>query len=161
LLIGDGGEQQARVPLGADAGELVALEPTTIELEGMLSTSLVDLNVTSAELRADDPVNHKQVEKDKLALTIHFDAVSRKSGNWTIFPDEFLLDLPSGSSLSVDGALLGGLPGSDTGAETADRYVRFLVDDPPAGSYVLHFLPNERWQGEDDPSDITLELELE
>ncbi|HUF52575.1 MAG TPA: hypothetical protein VMR52_02225 [Dehalococcoidia bacterium] len=161
LLVGDGGEQQARVPLGPGGGELIALEPSEPPLSGTISTSLVDLDFTSAELRYDDPVNHQQVDDEKQALTLNFDATSRRSGNWSIFAQEFSLTLPSGSTIAVDGILLPGLPGSDAGLTTPDNYVRFLVDDPAEGDYVLNFLPSDRWYAEGEPTEYNLEFTLD
>lgn len=161
ILVGDGDEQQAQVPLGPGAGELVALEPVDVPVTGTISTSLVDLNFTGGELRADYPSSHRQVEAGKLALTLNFDATSRKSGNWSVFPTEFALVQPDGSPIGVDAADLPSLPGSDAGIETQDLSLRFLVDDPPAdGTYALRFTPSDRFVTEGEPTEITLEFEL-
>lgn len=160
LIAGFGGDQQARVPLGPAGGELIALEPSEAPLTGAISSSLIDMNFTLAEVRADNPVNHREVEAEKLALTLNFDVTSRKSGNWSIFPLEFSLMLPSGSSVAVDGADLPGLPGSDDGLDTTGLYLRFIVDDPPEGTYTLRWVPPDRWIGEGDPAEETFEFEL-
>lgn len=160
LLVGSGDEQQARVPLGPGGGELVSLEPSEGPLTGALSISLLDLDFTSWELRADYPSSHTQVEAGKLALTLHFDATSRRTGNWTVFATEFSLMLPDGTAVAVDGYDLPGLPGSDVGLVTEDLYLRFLVDDPADGSYVLQYNPSEFWLEDGDPTEVTLEFDI-
>lgn len=160
LIVGFGGDQQARVPLGPGGGELIALEPIEAPLSGAVSNSLIDMNFSSAAVRADNPVNHREVEAEKLALTLNFDVTSRKSGNWSVFADEFALTLPSGSSVAADGADLPGLPGSDAGLDTTGLYLRFIVDDPAEGTYTLRWTPPDRWLGEGDPTEYTLEFEI-
>jgi hypothetical protein len=160
LLIGDGNEQQARVPLGPGGGELVALEPAEEPLTGGITISLIDMNFTTADVRADDLVRHSEAEPGQLLLTLNFDVTSRKSGNWSIFATEFALTLPSGSSVPVAGSDLPGLPGSDAGLETTGLYLGFVVDDPAEGTYTLRWTPPDRWLGEGDPAEATYEFEL-
>jgi hypothetical protein len=160
LLIGDGNEQQAQVPLGPGGGELVALEPAEEPLTGGITMSLIDMNFTTMDLRADDLVRHSEAEPGQLLLTLNFDVTSRKSGNWSIFATEFALTLPSGSSVPVDGSDLPGLPGSDAGLETTGLYLGFVVDDPAEGTYTLRWTPPDRWLGEGDPAEATYEFVL-
>ena len=160
LVIGSGSEHQARVPLGPGGGELIALEPSDAVLSETMSNSLIDMNFRSAAVRADNPLSYAQMEADKLAVTLNFDVTSYKSGNWSVFPQEFALTLPSGSSVAVDGSDLPGLPGSEQGLDSTGLYLRFIVDDPVAGTYVLRWAPPDRWIGEGDPAEYTLELEL-
>jgi len=160
LVAGTGDETQAHVPLGAE-GTLVTLEPTAPAVSGSLTMELIDLTFTSAELRADVPVNYTEVEDGKLALTINFDATSRNSGNWSVNATDFALILPGGSAAGADGAELGSLPGSEAGIDTPDLYVRFLVDDPPAGDYTLRLTPGSWFIGDDGVTEATFDFSLE
>lgn len=160
LVVGGAGENKAQVPLGPGGGELVDLAPSEPAVSGSISLQLIDLNVTSAELRADNPITYRELDEGKLALTLEFDVTSRKSGNWSIFANEFALILPGGSAAAVDGSDLSSLPGSDTGVDTTGLYVRFLVDDPPAGEYTLRFTPSDRWLSEGDPAEGTFTFDL-
>lgn len=160
LQVGAAGENQARVPLGAGGGELVDLAPSEPAVTGTISLELIDLNFTSAELRADRLSSYTEIDEGKLALTLNFDVISRKSGNWNIFANEFALVLPDGSGVAADGSELGSLPGSDIGTETGDLSLRFLVNDPPAGEYTLRFTPADYWFDETDPAEGTLTFEL-
>jgi hypothetical protein len=160
LLAGTGDETQAHVPLGAE-GTLVTLEPTQPPVSGSLTMELIDLTFTSAELRADVPVNYTEVEDGKLALTVNFDATSRKSGNWSVNATDFALILPGGSAVGADGAELGSLPGTDAGTDTPGLYVRFLVDDPPAGDYTLRFTPGSWFIGADGVTEATFDFSLD
>jgi len=160
LLVGDNDDQTARVPLGPGGGDLVALEPSTPEVTGVISLELIDFTITSADLRYDVPVNYEQVETGKMGLTLNFDATSRRPGNWSVFAQDFALQTPGGSSVAPDGVNLPGLPGSEDGLVTTDLYLRFLVDEPPAGAYTLRFLA-DRWTGEDGVTEGSLEFELQ
>lgn len=159
LVVGREGEQQARVPLGS-GGELVALAPAEVDLAGELSMELVDMVFTSADLRYDIPINYEQAPEGKIALTIHFDVTSRRDGNWSIFADDFALIVPDGTAIAADGSLLNALPGSAAGTTTPDNYVRFLLDDPPAGDYTLRFTPGDPFIGEDGVTEATFDFTL-
>jgi hypothetical protein len=150
LIIGSRDENQAQVPLGPAGGELIALEPTEPPIDGSISLELIDLNFHSAELRADRLTSYTEIEAGKLALTLYFEATSRRSGNWNIFPQDFALILPSGSAVALDGSQLGSLPGSDSGVLTSDLYLRFLVENPPSGEYTLRFTPGSWFVGSDE-----------
>ncbi|MEX0682947.1 MAG: hypothetical protein WD472_05790 [Dehalococcoidia bacterium] len=161
LLIGAGGEHRAQVPLGPDGGELVALEPSEPALSGAINLTMLDMTFTGASLRYDDPVNHSEADAGELLLTLYFDATSRRSGNWSLFAQDFTLATPDGSNLGADGALLPGLPGSDAGTDTKDLYVRFVVEEPAEGSYTLNWAGQDAWYAEGDPNPATFEFELE
>jgi hypothetical protein len=156
LLVGSGGERRSEVPLDPAAGELVTVEPREVEISGELSLELLDLEVTSGEVRADRPVDHTQVGEGELALTLDFDAVSRNDGNWTIRAEDFALSLPGGSSVVPEGAGLETLPGSDEGIRTDGMYLRFLIDDPAEGDYELRFTAPSWFVGDDDLAEATL-----
>jgi hypothetical protein len=160
LLVGSGEETKARAPLGAQGGEAVSLEPSEPAVSGELTMQLIGLSFTAAELRADIPVNYSEVEDGKLALTLTFDATSRKSGNWNINPQDFALILPSGSAVGVDGADLASLPGNASGVDTPDLYVRFLIDDEPAGEYTLRFTPGSWWLSDGGPEEARFTFNL-
>ncbi len=160
LLVGAVDENQARVPLGAQGGELVDLAPSEPAAPGNISLELLDLTFTSAELRADVLWNHTELEEGKRALTLNFDVTSRRSGNWNIHAQDFALILPSGSAVGVDGSELASLQGSDEGLATTDLYVRFLVNDPVAGEYTLRFTPGSWFVGEDGVDEVTVTFDL-
>lgn len=151
MLLGSADEQRVQVPLGPNGGELITFEPREIPLTGGISTSLVDMNFTSAVLRADYPDAHEQVEAGKLALWLNLDVTSRRQGNWNIFATELALIPPSGNSLPTQDGLFG-LPGSDEGLTTEDLSLRFLVDEPAEGEYTLRWAPPDPWLGEGDPA---------
>jgi hypothetical protein len=161
LVVGTGEENQALVPLGAQGGDLVSLEPSEPPISGSISMELIDLTFTSAELRADIPAGHREIEAGSLGLTINFDATSRRSGNWRINAQDLALILPGGSAVGADGAELAGLPGSDAGTDTSGLSVRFLVDDIPAGDYTLRFTPGDWFVGEDGVTEATFDFSLE
>ncbi|HEY5638738.1 MAG TPA: hypothetical protein VIW01_01660 [Dehalococcoidia bacterium] len=160
LLVGAAGENQARVPLGAQGGELVDLAPSEPPVSGTISMELIDLKFKSAELRADVLWNHTEVEEGKRALTLYFDATSRRDGNWNVFAQDFALIVPGGSATGVDRSELASLPGSEAGTDTNDLFVTFLVDDPAAGEYTLRFTPGSWFIGEDGVTEATLTFEL-
>jgi len=161
LLVGAADENQARVPLGAQGGELVDLAPSEPAVPDNISLELIDLTFTSAELRADVLWNHTEVDAGKRALTLNFDATSRRSGNWNIFATNFALILPGGSGIGVDRSELASLPGSDAGTDTTDLFVTFLVNDPVAGEYTLRFTPADPFIGEDGVDEVTVTFELD
>jgi hypothetical protein len=161
LIVGSGDERRSKIPLGSDAGELVTVEPRDVDLTGRLSVELLDLELTSAELRADRPVQHTQVGEDELALTLEFDAVSRKSGNWTIRANDFALTLPDGSSVVPEGSALEPLPGSDEGISTSGLSLVFVVEDPTEGDYALRFKVPSWFEGDDGITEDTVEFTLD
>ena len=160
LLVGESGENQARVPLGPQGGELVDLAPSEQPVPENISMELIDLTFTSAELRADVLWSHSEVEAGKRELTLNFDATSRKSGNWNLFATNFALILPSGSAIGVERSELASLPGSDAGTDTTDLFVTFLIDAPVAGEYSLRFTPADPFVGEDGVDEVTVTFEL-
>lgn len=161
LIIGSGDQNRAQVPLGPAGGELIALEPTEPPISGSISLELIDLTFHSAELRADRLASYTEVEEGKLALTLYFDATSRRQGNWNIFDQDFALILPSGSAVGTDWSQLASLPGSESGTVTTDLYVRFLVDNPPSGEYTLRFTIGSWFVGEDGVAEGTFDFVIE
>ncbi len=162
LLVGEGRERQASVPLGTGAGELVTLEPGEAPVTGEVSIELLDLEVVSATIRADMPIVYRQAPTGKLALTLDMQATSRKQGNWSLSANNFALVLPNGNAVAVDGSTLGNLPGQAGGLVTDGLYVRFLVDDPPRGTYSLRFTPPSWWlDGDETGEGLEFEFELQ
>ncbi|MBT8207778.1 MAG: hypothetical protein KJO18_05855 [Acidimicrobiia bacterium] len=158
LLIGDPSLSQARIPLNP-SGAATRLAPTTVPMSGVLSMQLIDLTFTGAELRYDKPDLHRNAPAGKQVLTLNFDILSRKGGNWNIFADNLALILPSGIAISAEGGV-NAIAGSDQGITTADQSMSFLVDDMPAGDYVLRFSPGSWFVGDDDVTDATFEFSI-
>lgn len=158
LIIGYSDETQAQVPLGE--GELISLEPSTQPVSGAIELELLDLTFNGADLHYDNPDTYSNVEEGNIALTLHFDAVSRASGNWNIFADNFALSIPDGSAVAPYSSQLGSLPGSDEGVPTQDLSATFLVPDPPAGAYTLRLTVGDWFVGNDGVNEGTLDFNL-
>ncbi len=149
LLVGRSDVNQAQVPLGPQGGELVSLEPSEPAPPGPLSMELVGLTFTSTDLRADKLASNRELESGKLALTLNFDATSRKDGNWSMLPQDFVLVLPDGTTAAPSASDLASLGGATGGVDTPDLSVSFLVDAPGAGNYTLRFQPGSWFVGDD------------
>ena len=161
LVVGAADQARAQVPLGPDAGALVALEPETVDVTGTLSVALLDMEVVGGELRWDVPQDHDQVEAGTRALTLSMTATSRKRGNWGTFADSFSLTTPDGTSVPADAAQLDSLPGNESGLTTQGQWVRFVVDEDVAGDLTLRMLLPDFWLGEDeDVAEASLEFTL-
>ena len=159
LLVGESGENRARVPLGAE-GEPTRLEPSEPSISGGAEMNLLEFALTNAVLRYDDPLTHRTLDEGTMALTLSFDVVSRKLGDWKLFAEDFSLDMPDGSSIAADGAELGSLSGSEEGLTTEDRFVRFIVDAEFAGEYLLRITPGEWFVVEDGPTEAEIVFSL-
>lgn len=160
LLVGSGEDKEARIPIGPEGGELIALAPTLPDVSGSIFMELIDLEFTSAELRSDVPANYEEVGPGELALTLDFDAVSRRSGNWNIRAENFSLVGPDGNALSVDGSGLQNLLGSEVGTLTPDHYIRFVIAEPAVGDYQLRFTPPDPFVGEDGVTEASFDFAL-
>jgi hypothetical protein len=159
LIVGGADVNQARVPLSG-SGDAVRLEPMAVDISGTLSMELIDLVVTGGDLRYDIPQRHRQAEAGMRALTLNFDVVSRNSGNWNVFDADLALVRPDGTAIGADGSEIGSLPGSDAGTTTRGRFVRFLVDEPSAGDYVLRLTPGNWFVGADGVTEGTFEFTI-
>ncbi len=159
LVVGRADVNRAVVPLSG-GGDAVRLEPSELDVSGTLSMELIDFVFTSGELRYDIVPRRRQVEAGKQALTLYFDAVSRKGGNWQVFPDNLALVTPDGTAIGADAVEIGSLPGSDDGTTTPDRSVRFLVDEMPSGSFVIRLTPGNWFVGDDGVTEATFEFTL-
>ena len=132
-----------------------------VDVAGTLSMELIDLEFTGGDLRYDVLANYRQVDDGEQALTLTFDATSRKGGNWSVFADHFALVVPNGSAVGADGAELENLAGSDGGTMTSDMAIRFLVDDPASGTYSVRFTPGNWFIGDDEVTEGTFEFTLD
>ena len=158
IIIGTADEARAEVPLGG--GEAITLEPSTAPLSGGIELELLDLVFNMADFQYDNPGLFSNVEAGKIALILHFDALSRNSGNWQVFADDFALTLPDGNSVTPTGAELVPLPGSDEGTETAGLSVTYAVPDPPTGDYALRLTVGDWFVGENGVNEATYEFSL-
>ncbi len=159
IVIGTADVSRAIVPLSG-GGETVRLEPTELAVSGTLSMELLDLVFTGGEVRYDIVPIRTQVEAGKQALTLYFDVVSRKGGNWQIFAADLALIGPDGSALGADAIEIGALAGSDEGITTTDRSVRFIVDEMPSGDFVLRLTPGSWFIGDDGVTEATFEFSI-
>ena len=145
LQVGSADQNQASVPLGAGGGDLVALEPAEPSVTGQIALELITLDFDGAELRADIPLTHDEMDDGKLHLTLDFSATSRNSGNWSVNVTDFALTLPDGTSVPAFSGNNVSLPGNDSGLTTGDLFVGFEVDDPAEGDYTVRFTPGSWW----------------
>jgi hypothetical protein len=159
LVVGSADENRAVVPLSG-GGDAVRLEPSEVDVSGTLSMELIDLVFSSGDLRYDIVSRHRQVDAGKQALTLNFDVVSRKGGNWNLFPTDFALILPDGTPIAADDADTYRLAGSDEGITTADRWMRFIIDEMPSGTFAVRLAPGTWFIGEDGVTEATFEFPL-
>ena len=143
LIIGNPDNNQAKVPLGPQGDELVSLEPRAITVSGQLKAGALTVNVEGAELRADLPEKHSEVEKGHLALTIRFSATPSAGiqiGQGVLQNPNVALKLPDGTAVAVRSDGVSGvnelLQGKE-GTTIPDLFVRFETDDPPEGEYAF------------------------
>ena len=159
LIVGIAGDNRASIPLGA-SGDPIRLEPSDLALSGTLSMELIDLTFQAATLRYDLPNRHREVESGKQALTVHFDATSRKGGNWQVFATDLLLVGPDGNAIAADDVGIGSLAGTDEGVTTPDLWMRFIVDEMPAGDFTLKLTPGSWFIGEDGVTESTFDFTI-
>jgi len=160
LVLGSGDERRTRIPVGPGGGELVTFEPVAVPVTGLMSMELIDLAFTSGEVRAGIPANHSHAPDGQLALTLNFDVTNRRSGSWSLFATDFALIGPDGTATSPHGSNLASMQGSEEGIVTTDFYVRFLINDPPSGTYTLQMMPGSWFVGDDGVDKATFEFSL-
>ena len=115
---------QACVPLG-NRGDLVSLEPRSIPITARLATESLTMDIRGAELRADRPRRHQQVEAGKRELKLSYTGVL---SNCQFASYSLRLVLPDGSIVEA----------SDRGESlTLDSFSVFPVSDRPAGAYTV------------------------
>ncbi|MBY5161444.1 hypothetical protein [Salsipaludibacter albus] len=159
LVVGSPDQARAEVPLQPDAGTLVALPPEEVDLAGTMSLDLLDITVTGGQLRWDLPAEFDEVPAGDRALTLDLTATSRKSGNWGINATDFALALPDGTAVPADDAVLASLPGNDSGLDTPDLWLRFLVPEDTSGTVTLRITPGDWWL-DGGPTEAAMELTL-
>ncbi len=104
LIIGSAGANKAIVPIGSGGEDLISLEPREIPVAGSASAGAVTVTVARAELRADVPESHDEVEDGKIVLTIFFSATpvaGIQLGRRVLQSENFVLELPNGSAVPV------------------------------------------------------------
>lgn len=141
LIVGNAQNNQAIVPIGPEGEDYVSLEPQAIAATGDVVAGAVTLTVERAEVRADLPDRHSEMEEGKLALTVYFSATPVAGiaiGQGVFQSPNVALELPDGTSVAVidDGVsgvneLLQGREGTTIG----DLQVRFPIDEPAEGTY--------------------------
>lgn len=143
LIIGNAMNQQATVPIGPDGDDLVSLEPQEITAAGDVSAGAVTVTVERAELRADLPDRHSQMEEGKLALTVYFSVTPAggiQIGQGVFQSPNVALELPNGTTVAVISDGVSGvnelLQGRE-GTTISDLQVRFEVDEPADGTYAF------------------------
>ena len=125
---------QAVVPLDT-AGETVSLEPIPFDVSGKASAGAIAVDLTDAELRADVPEEHGQIEAGHKALTIGFDVSNHGSyaGGFAFsYGLNLALELPDGTTIAADD---GPIELLTLGTTLRDQWVRFTIPDPAAGEY--------------------------
>jgi hypothetical protein len=160
LIVGRSDLNQAKIPLGPQGGALVSLEPSEPAPPGPLSLELIDLTFTSADLRADKLSSNRQLEDGKLALTLNFDATSRRDGNWTVLAPNFALVLPDGTATAPSASELSSLAGGAGGIDTSGLSVTFLVNSPGSGAYTLRFQPGTWFVGDDGVDSASVDFTI-
>lgn len=143
LIIGNTGNNQATVPIGADGDALVSLEPKDIAVTGVVTAGALSITVEGAELRFDLPDAHDILDKGKVALTVRFSAMPASGiqiGQGVLQSEALALKLPDGTAVAVRSDGRSGvnelLQGKE-GTTIPDLAVRFEIDAPAAGNYVL------------------------
>lgn len=157
LIVGDVEENKARVPLGPE-GSAVRLEPTAAPISGNAETELLDIALTGAELRYDDPLTHSTVAEGEALLIVRFDVVSRMEGRGRLAAADFSLVLPDGSSIEPAGAALGAVPGTAEGTKTEGLTARFIIDATATGMHTLRVVAGDWTDG--DSAAIEIEFGL-
>ncbi|MEX0785942.1 MAG: hypothetical protein WD939_04840 [Dehalococcoidia bacterium] len=143
LIVGNPNNNRAFIPFRAGGEELVTLEPQTIVASGTGTAGAVTARLTGAELRADLPNQHSEMEAGKLALTVSFDIDVGSGiaiGQGVFQSQNVALIMPDGTAVAVRSDGVSGvnelLQGKE-GTTISDLSVRFEVDDPAAGAYMF------------------------
>ncbi|NND02464.1 MAG: hypothetical protein HKN91_06735 [Acidimicrobiia bacterium] len=160
LVVGASDENRARVPLGP-AGAAVRLEPTQVSLDATGAIGSLEVFVTSAELRYDDPVGHTTANNGEMILQLSFDVFSRRDGVGRLSAEDFELVLADGSSIQPFDAVLESLAGSAEGITNEDFQVRFVIDEPAANAdYALRITPDPSFVTDEGPTDVAISFTL-
>jgi hypothetical protein len=144
LIIGNAENNQAFIPIGPDATEeLVTLEPQAVAVSGPIVVGALTINVESAEVRADLPDTHSEIENGNTSITFQFSAspaAGIQIGQGVLQSDAFALKLPDGTAVAVRSDGRSGvnelLQGKE-GTTIPDLSVRFEIPLPAEGAYAL------------------------
>ncbi|GAC1363822.1 MAG: hypothetical protein NVSMB32_05750 [Actinomycetota bacterium] len=134
ITFGKPDETKAKVPLGA-SGSLVALAP--LPVSGLASVTAGENTVAmkSGEARADKVSEHGQAATGHWYVYIK-GALSRTAGgNGNFGAADLALKLPDGTSVVGEAADTKSCCYNLTPGQPEDFTFRFLVGDPPSGSY--------------------------
>jgi len=165
LIVGNPVNNQAIVPIGPDGDELVSLEPQEIAAAGTVTAGALTLTVERAELRADLPYKHSEMEEGSLALTVYFSATPSAGiqiGQGVLQSPNVALELPNGTSMAVisDGQSgVNELLQGKEGTTIPDLAVRFAVEDPAEGTYAFILRGNYGPSGADVEGQLTFVVE--
>lgn len=135
LIVGDGNEHRATVPIGTNAEEVPhTLEPADIQLTDAVKAGPLTFQMEGGFIRADEPSDHQTFSKNHLGLILDFSVAATSSQN--VLPDHFTLLLPDGTAIAPDFAPI---ELTRAGATIPDLSVGFLIGAPPEGKYTLEF----------------------
>ena len=101
LVIGNGNEDQVRIPL--DGSKITPLEPQAQEYKGEIKLGQVTYNISKTELRYDRLDNHSQAEKDTAFLVLWGES-KNTSATETFYldPSKFEIALPDDTKSSTE-----------------------------------------------------------
>ena len=145
LIIGNADNNQAFIPIGEDATQaLVTLEPQAVAVSGPIVAGALTINVEGAEVRADLPDTHGEIEEGKHVDHVPVLGITRarvsRSVRASCSRDAFALKLPDGTAVAVRSDGRSGvnelLQGKE-GTTIPDLSVRFEIPLPASGAYVL------------------------
>jgi hypothetical protein len=143
LIVGNPSNNQAVVPIGPDGDDLVSLEPQEIDVSGTATAGAVTITVERAELRADLPDRHSEMEEGSLALTVYFSATPQAGiqvGQGVLQDPNVILELPNGTAVSVISDGVSGvnelLQGKE-GTTIPDLSVRYEVPEDAEGTFAI------------------------
>jgi hypothetical protein len=143
LIVGNPDNNQAIVPIGPDGDDLISLEPRQIPAAGSVTAGALTLTVERAELRADFPDKHTEMEEGSLALSIFFSATPAAGiqvGQGVLQSQHVIIELPNGTAVAVVSDGVSGvnelLQGKE-GTTIPDLRARFEVPSDAFGTYAF------------------------
>lgn len=103
IVVGRAGEHQPSIPLGPDAGEVVAFQPLALDAAGSGSAGQLRLRLRSAELRWDLPDWAQQLPESSASLTVIYDVTYTGSfaGGHPFTAENVALRLPDGTVITA------------------------------------------------------------
>jgi hypothetical protein len=157
LVMGNGDQQQVKVPLDGSSSGVVTLKPIPQEsVKGDLKVGEVTLTPTLAEVRFDEVNDHAQMEKGKAYFVITGKA-KNNSSDTTFYLDKSTvsLALPDGTKQNAD---VFSSKDSLEATKTEEFTLGFIIPDPYAGEYTITFTPP--WTATGDPTDVSVKVTL-